>query len=363
MRRLLAASLAVLAVAGSAAASTACAPGTSAETNEDEVGSRPDRTWSPAPPKTGNLRIATFNIRNFPKDVMGVADPDAGADGGAAAAPDRDTRPPPLVRKQTETDEDALLDILAKLDFDVLAVQEINDTARFDDVLGRLGARTGKSYAAAYSLEWDHPQHVGLVVRTDHVRLEEPRVHPEVATRATLRAALSARVVSTKSGGADFDVVVVHLASGDTGGRATLRAQQAAEMAKVVAALRSKHGDGDVVVLGDMNTARGEQELPAFESALASEGTGLARAEPESTCSTYHTKGPQNPVLEPSFIDHVFLASLAERDTSVPLTAGAHCFERACKPFESDSKDHGTSYWSVSDHCPVYFEITDEDRD
>jgi hypothetical protein len=52
-----------------------------------------------------------------------------------------------------------------------------------------------------------------------------------------------------------------------------------------------------------------------------------------------------------------------ERDTTVPVTVGAHCFERSCQPFESDSAEHGTSYWSVSDHCPVYFEIADVDRD
>jgi hypothetical protein len=62
-------------------------------------------------------------------------------------------------------------------------------------------------------------------------------------------------------------------------------------------------------------------------------------------------------------IDHVYTASLAERDRSVPLTAGAHCAERSCKPFESASAESGTSYWGVSDHCPVYFEIADEDRD
>jgi hypothetical protein len=52
-----------------------------------------------------------------------------------------------------------------------------------------------------------------------------------------------------------------------------------------------------------------------------------------------------------------------ERDTTVQLTVGAHCYERSCQPFESDSAEHGTSYWSVSDHCPVYFEIADVDRD
>ena len=341
----------------------ACASTAATSSTEDEVGSRPDRAWTPAAPKQGNLRIATWNVRNFPKDVMGGTD--AGSDGSAEAstAPDRDTRPLPLVRKQEETDEALLVDLLDRLDFDVLALQEINDTARFDAVLARLGQKNGRAYQSVYSLDWDHPQHVGLVVRRDHARLEDSKVHPEVATRPTMRAALTARVVSTKQGGVDFGILVVPLASGDTGGRATLRATQAAEAAKVVAARQTAWGDKDFVVVGDMNTARDDQELPGFEAAFATNETALSRAKPESTCSTYYTKGPTNPLLEPSYIDHVFLASMDERDRAIPVTAGAHCFERACAPFESDSKDHGTSYWSVSDHCPIYFEVADTDRD
>lgn len=48
-------------------------------------------------------------------------------------------------------------------------------------------------------------------------------------------------------------------------------------------------------------------------------------------------------MLAPSPIDHVYLAS--------------------CQPFASSSAESGTSYWAVSDHCPVYFEIADRDRD
>ena len=40
---------------------------------------------------------------------------------------------------------------------------------------------------------------------------------------------------------------------------------------------------------------------------------------------------------------------MAERDRSVPVTAGAHCFERACKPFESD-----TLLRSVSLHASIH---------
>jgi len=342
----------------------ACSPSTEAGASESDLGTRPPRAWSPGPPKAGNLRIAEYNIRNFPNDVMGAADAGAASDAGdagEAAAPDRDTRPP-LVRKQSDTDETALLDILEKLDFDVLAVEEINDTARFDDVLARLGTRTGRAYQSVYSLAWDHPQHTGIIVRKDRLRIESPKVHGEIATRPTMRAGLSARIVSTKPGGVDFGMLVLHLASGDSVGRATFRAEQARFAGRAVAERQAELGDRDFVVVGDMNTAREAQELPAFDTAMG-ETSGLTRQVSDLACSTYYTKGPQNPVLQPSYIDNVYFASMEEHDTSVPVTVGAHCFERSCQPFESDSAEHGTSYWSVSDHCPVYFEIADVDRD
>ena len=72
---------------------------------------------------------------------------------------------------------------------------------------------------------------------------------------------------------------------------------------------------------------------------------------------------PLTGAVLPTTIDHVYLASMSERDLGVPLVAGAHCAERSCAPFESAGRESGTSFWGVSDHCPIYFEIADEDRD
>lgn len=342
----------------------ACSGGGSSSTSEDEIGTRPPRAWTPAAPRAGNLRIATFNIRNFPKDTMSAA-ADAGADASTApttTTPDRDARQP-LVRKQSETDETMLVDLLERLDFDVLAIQEINEPERFEAMLGRLGERNGRAYQAVFSVAWDHPQNTGLVVRRDRLRIEAPEVHGEIATRPTMRAGLSARVVSTREGGADFGMLVLHLASGDTGGRAALRATQAAAAAEVIAARQAEFGDADFIVVGDLNTAKEEAEYRGLDAAMAGHATGLSRQPNDLGCTSYYVKSPHLPNLVPSTIDHVYVASLEERDRAVPVTAGAHCFERSCQPFESDSKEHGTSYWSVSDHCPVYFEIADEDRD
>jgi endonuclease/exonuclease/phosphatase family metal-dependent hydrolase len=327
-------------------------------TSESEVGTRPPKAWVPAAKKTGNLRIATYNIRNFPKDTMGQPD------GGADAGPTEEAPPDPtaLVRRQNETDLAMAVEILDKLDFDVLAVQEINDPRAFEALLRRLGDKNGREYQSAFSTEYPHAQNTGIVVRVDRARIEAPKVHAEVATRPTMRAGFSARIVSTRDGGADFGLLVLHLASGDSGGRAKLRAEQAGFAAKVVAERKSEMADDDFIVVGDFNTAGHEKELPNFDVAIGGAESGLSRQANESGCTTYHTKG-KDPLLAPSWIDHVYTASLAERDTSVPIVSGAHCAERSCQPFESSGPESGTSYWGVSDHCPVYFEIADQDRD
>jgi endonuclease/exonuclease/phosphatase family metal-dependent hydrolase len=344
----------VVCAMGLVASVVACTKAADEASSEAEVGTRPSKVWTPTAVKPGNVRVATWNIRNFPKDTMGTPD------GGAA----EDEAPPTgTMRKVNETDQAMLVDMLDKLDFDVLGVQEINDPAAFDAMLARLGAKNGRSYASVYTVEWPHPQHVGIVVRKDRFRIEAPKEHPEIATRPTMRAGLSAHLVSTKQGGIDFGMLVLHLASGDSAGRATLRATQASFAAKAIAARKAELGEQDFVVVGDFNTARQEQEMPVFDRTIGAEGSGLSRAENSSACTTYYTKGAQNPILQPSWIDHVYLASMNERDESVPIVAGAHCAERSCQPFESSSPESGTSYWSVSDHCPVYFELRDEDAD
>ncbi|MBI4702697.1 MAG: hypothetical protein HY744_16365, partial [Deltaproteobacteria bacterium] len=310
----------------------------------------PPRSWEADPPRPGNLRVATFNIRNYPAE----AGADAGAGGAAAATP---------ANCLDETDEDMLLAVLGELDFDLLAVQEIRDPGRFEALLQRLGEEQGRGYASAWATNAasGNEQHVGLVAREGRLRLSDVREHPEVDVPGTLRAGLSAEVASLAPGGVGFGVLVLHLASGDSTKRAALRAQQAEIAAGIVAGLVAERGDEDFLVLGDLNTARAPEELAALDAAFAT-GTALGRQENQTGCTAYYVKNKLGE-LRASAIDHVYAASLQERDAAVPLVSGAHCYERSCQSFQSDGPQTGTTYWGVSDHCPVYFEIRDADLD
>jgi endonuclease/exonuclease/phosphatase family metal-dependent hydrolase len=309
--------------------------------------------WNPAPPADGNLRIATFNIRNYP-----FLPPD----------PDAPPRDPPLSH-QLETDDEALLEVLSKLQFDVLAVQEIVDTERFTILLDSLSERTGRSYSAAFATN-EHSgnsQHVGVLVADDAARIASSREYPEVDTRGTLRGGLSARIEGAEAGGIDFGMMVLHLASGSSTKRAELRAEQAAQVAPIVAAEKLESGDEDYLVMGDLNTARAPDELVSLDAAFFQVDdqvdSGLARQTLEQSCSAYWVKKSTNPLLRPSLLDHVYASSMNERDASVDVAAGAHCAEHHCEQYESTDALSGGSFWGVSDHCPVYFEVVDVDDD
>ncbi len=328
------------------------------------VATKPERAWEAAPVREGNLRIATLNVRNFPGEPEGAGGGSAGVGGGASAGGGGPTSEGPTPERASPTTDTAmLLGLLEELAFDALAVQEIRDPAAFDGVLRALEARTGSTYASAYTTNAasGNAQQVGLIVRREALALAEPREHAEIDVLGTLRAGLSARLVSAKPGGVDLGVVVLHLASGESLKRANLRTEQAKAASVVAAGLAEATGDADVLVLGDLNTAREEDEYGALDAAFAS-ALPLGRHENPAGCTSYYVKNKLG-TLAPSTIDQVYSSSLGEIDADVPLASGAHCYERACAPFESDGPETGTTYWGVSDHCPVYFELRDVDDD
>lgn len=336
----LAAGLLLGCVAGPGPEPPSSGPGGKADMGQDEGGG-----WAPAPPRDGNLRIVTFNIRNFP------------------AVPPAEGQMTPPISYLLETDRDALLELLAALDFDLLALQEIRDPDAFVALLEDLSSATGRAYESRFAVNASgNDQHTGLVVSQDALRIAWTREHAEVDVSGTLRPALSARIESVAESGADFTAMVLHLASGDSSKRADLRVQQATAAAAAAATEIAETSDSDYLVLGDMNTARGDDELGALDAAFAQE-TGLARGENATGCTSYWVKKSTNPLVRPSTLDHAYLSSFEERDQTVPILAGAHCPVHHCEAFESRHAESGGSFYSISDHCPLYFEITDADLD
>ena len=298
-------------------------------------------TWRPKAKRQGNLRFATFNIRNFPV---------------AADMVDSGKQP---VAYQLETDQDRLRRVLDTLNADVIAVQEIWDGEELQRLVDRLAPEY--TYQAVFATNDWSPQHVGLLVNTAKLTIEWKRDHPEVDITKSMRSGLSVRLVSKEDDGVDLTVMALHLASGESPSRGNLRRQQAEVAAGIVAAEIEELGDDDYLVLGDLNTARGEAELVDIDAAFA--GADLSRRANGTGCTAYFAENSKKPAVTGSVIDQVYIHGLGELDGSVPLLSGTHCAVHQCQGFESRDLQSGGTYWSVSDHCPVYFEIEDAGDD
>jgi endonuclease/exonuclease/phosphatase family metal-dependent hydrolase len=306
--------------------------------------------WMPTSVAAGNLRVATFNIRNYPElPFVPTIDPDTG---------EHSEPPAPPLSYQKHTNDDALVEVLAKLDFDLLAIQEIVDTTLFLDVLDRVARQRGRAYRAVFSEnEGGNPQHIGFIYDAEVLALSWTREHPELDTSGRLRPAFSARFRSRQEDGIDFGAMVLHLASGSSKKRAALRAQQLAMASDIAASQIEETGDEDYMLLGDLNTAREQEEL-AVHDPLLQDGAGLVRQDNAMSCTSYWVKKSSNPMLRVSALDHVYLAGFGERAGDIPMVSGSHCAEHRCEQYESTDKASGSSFYDVSDHCPVYFEVT-----
>jgi endonuclease/exonuclease/phosphatase family metal-dependent hydrolase len=275
----------------------------------------PIRSWRlPAPSEAPRLRVATYNIRRFGREP---------------------------------TDLDRLARVLDAVDADVIAVQEIQDATRLDELFARLGR--GRAWKRVLSACGGRSEMlVGFLYDSARVTLEETREFPELdgeGGRCTEgeRAGLLARF---SSGGRALTLLAVHLASGASPEHAGRRRMQWRRALAILAAV-----PGDKALLGDTNSAgwlddtHGEREFIEREVARA----GLELITRPLACSEYFHAGDD--ALEPSLLDHVAATPGVARAGS--LTLHGYCAELACRPHHDAPP---AEFSTVSDHCPVSFE-------
>ncbi|MCY1055929.1 endonuclease/exonuclease/phosphatase family protein [Nannocystis sp. SCPEA4] len=265
----------------------------------------------------GRLRVATWNLRNFP---------DEGQD---------------LTRLATR---------LPELAADVIAVQEIHDAARLKQlmpgwelVLSAAGGRGGQKLGFLYD-----PSRLELV--------GSPREHEQLAMGGSVRPGLSG-YLRVRGGGPDFHVLVVHLKARDEG--YALRRSQWEVLAEIVQEIA--RDDDDVIVLGDFNATGPTQggpdaELKALDARLGA--VGLQRVVNRSGCSVYWDGARRDAWHEPSLLDLVWVAGLLEAEVAKahaePLL---HCARHVCRPFRSTPTYPERDYTDLSDHCPVIVDL------
>jgi endonuclease/exonuclease/phosphatase family metal-dependent hydrolase len=269
-----------------------------------------------APAKGASLRIATWNLHNFPAD---------------------------------DQDPERMRRALAALEADVLAVQEIHDP----EALARLlpdhqillsegGGRGGQRLGFAID-----PRTIEVV--------DGPIEHAQASLRGRVRPALEA-TLRRRDGGPDFRVVVVHLKAMADG--LELRREQWRILAEIAG---PRKGETDLVVLGDFNStgpAGGtpEEELRELDAAL--HGTGLRRVPNEFGCSAYWDGSHRDSWKEASQLDLVFVADLRETDAAAAMARPlAHCGRHRCRPFRSSDAYPDLDFERTSDHCPLVLDL------
>ena len=286
---------------------------------------------------SSEIRVATWNIRYFP---------------------------------EPETDPARVADILAGLDAELIAVQEIRDEAALASLLADVNARvrsaagTGGGRVYSYVLAESGGNgglYVGYVYDTLAVELSSVRTMWRLQMTEDLRPGLAARVKSRR-GGLDFGVIVMHTDSGvrdrDYQNRLRFLDSLSAVLPEFVAS------DADVIVLGDLNTmgreADGEVTAVTAQQEIASldrelEALGMRRLQNEPDCTEYYRGRGVT-------LDHIVVAA-ATREAPTDLVAEVlgYCREVKCAPLDPD--DMPLDYRVASDHCPVIVDLIDVDAD
>jgi endonuclease/exonuclease/phosphatase family metal-dependent hydrolase len=270
-----------------------------------------------APGKGAALRVVTWNLHNFPEPTQ---------------------------------DQTRLRERLDDLDADLIAVQEIHDTAALQAILPdftlALSERGGRGH-----------QRLGVAFDPQVLKLVEPaREHPELSMRGHVRPGLSV-YLRAHGGGPDFHVLVVHLKAMSDG--YTMRTQQWLQLAELARDLLRR--DPDLIVLGDFNAtgpAGGtpQTELASLEAILAP--LGLRRLAASEPCSAYWDGARRDAWQEPSLLDLVWVAGLHEGlDAAAQVRPLHHCARHRCQSFRSTAAYPEPDYADLSDHCPVVLDL------
>ena len=252
--------------------------------------------------KAAPVRIATFNIEDFPKD-----------------------------RRQI----DGAFDEIARVGAEIVAVQEIVDPGLFQaEAVNRLGGawQFAAISTAPYGMHPTH--HLGVLFDRRTWTLIDVMPHDETRLGSTHKPTLEVRLVPA-GGGDVLRLLVVHLKAG--GENADIRARQLRALATIIGYRQER-----TIVLGDFN-ATGDADRASI-TALA-RSTSLVWASEPLACSAFWSRDDG---CFRSRLDHVLMW---QAPAAVSVAGG--CATHGCE-WEASCPNYAHE---VSDHCPVVVEL------
>lgn len=246
------------------------------------------------------VRVATFNIENFPRDDRQVA--------GAFEAIEATEAP-------------------------VVAVQEITEPETF---AREARARLGDSWRFVHD-QSGNLQRIGVLYDAERFELAYTRTHDDTQIDGRGKPTFEVRLRRV-AGGRALRVFVVHLKAG--GDFAHVRREQLRQLTPRI--MDAAESWDEVVLLGDFN-ATGDadrEELARFASRV-----GLDWASEPLECTSYWDRRDG---CRGSALDHAFT-----REAPDDITARGPCESIGCSPGDQCPVFHR----EVSDHCPVTIDL------
>jgi exonuclease III len=152
---------------------------------------------------------------------------------------------------QTNSTVELVGKIIEALDIDIYAIQEINDTTAFRDLLDQLPGYAGFFSQDSYS--WGYLK-TGLIYKQSIVSVSQIRQLFEDDWYAFTRPPLEAHIVAEKDGHHfDFVLIVMHLKAGNDGDDLDRRRQAAQKLKDYLDAQVAAYVENDYIVAGDWN--------------------------------------------------------------------------------------------------------------
>lgn len=284
------------------------------------------------------VRVGLWNVRNFPMDER-PQDPDLGY--------------------SRTTNICDLEDALRGVDADVIGFEEITDKRRFPPILRRAGGGDRNYRLRFGSHGGTHGQKIALA--WDEKRIEFVGALEEIAGVAVnerYKPALVATFKTRQDPSVEFTVVQVHLASSPRG--FSKRRQQYQALVDWIDANAMGTDRANLIIQGDFNAVGWEggsqdEELELLDGLM--QGAGLRRLINSSGCTEYwEGRGGRDGVQVPSLLDLVYLKGFDEQRVTQP-ESWLHCKRFNCSELVSSAGKEDGTFWDVSDHCPVTFEI------
>lgn len=266
------------------------------------------------------ISLATFNIRMFPEQ---------------------------------STDPGRVAELLAEVDADVIAVQEIRDEDALLSVLKQASRLSGRDFKLALS-SCGGPGNLSTGIVYDASRLtligarqfKEHRADDEGSCARGHRPALLAVVEDAH--GQRVAALSVHLQHGPNPDQLAARKKQWAGVVQILKDVEKQY-KAHAVALGDFNStgytdnAGGEREF--IEKTL--EDAGLRLATSQIACTAYWQPEGERGDLTPSILDHIVVSG---GEWATPEPRGM-CQALSCQKTSADKLPR--DYKTVSDHCPL----------